>query len=226
MVSTGRTRIFLIDDHPVIGTAMGLVFARERDLQLCDHATTLRHVVERIEAAAPDLAIIDIAVEGGAALELVSDLRVDMPSLKILCFSLHEEEFFAERALRAGASGYVMKTADGSTLVHAIRCVLRGGIYLSEKMGRQILRKFAEKASADGEPPIALLTNRELRVVHHIGETRSNQEIARMMAVSVKTIEAHRSRIKEKLGLHSTSDLIRFATQWVEREATFTAPTR
>lgn len=221
-----RHRLFLIDDHPIIHLGLNALTASEPDMEMCGRAAKIHEALARLQVVPVDLAVLEIGISGGAGLDCIQDLKLRFPRLKTLCYTTHEELFFAERALRAGALGYVMKTEDGPTVVRAIRTVLRGQVYLSEAMGRRILNRLAGPDASDDGSPIALLSNRELQVVHHIGESRDNRQIARLMSVSVKTVEAHRSRIKEKLSLRTTSDLIRFATHWVEHEVNFINGTR
>ena len=221
MKSDTRHRIFLVDDHPVVLQGLSALLAAEPDLEICGTGQTVRDALVRLPRLNPELAIIDIAIGGVAGLDLIQDIRIRHPQIATLCFSVHEELFFAERALRAGATGYVMKTVDSATVLRAVRTVLRGQVFLSDAMSRRILNRLAGSGTATGAWPIGRLSNRELQVIHHIGASRDNREIARLMSVSVKTVEAHRSKIKDKLNLRSTCDLIRFATHWVEQQETF-----
>ncbi|MGH8021034.1 MAG: response regulator [Opitutaceae bacterium] len=214
-------RVFLIDDHPVLLLGLRSLLAAEDDLHIEGVATTAREALRVLEASPVDLAILDIGIGGVAGLDLIQDLRIRVPKVRILCLSGHEEVFYAERALRAGAFGYLMKTADGAGVLQAIRTVLRGQVFLSDSMGRRVLGRIVGNARKSERTPISALSNRELQIIHHIGESRDNRQIARLTGVSLKTVEAHRSRIKEKLSLRSTSDLIRFATHWVQREDSF-----
>lgn len=221
MNSVTRPRIFLIDDQVVVSVGLDRLLNDSGEFELCGIAQTREEVWEKLPTSAADLVMIEVGVDGDAGLELIQDIRLRLPQVRILCLSGHEEHFFAERALRAGAVGYVMKTANDAVLLEATRTALSGQVYLSREMERLVLQRFAGAANDDGQPPINLLSNRELQVVHHIGESRDNRQIARLLSVSVKTVEAHRSKIKEKLRLRTTCDLIRFATHWVEREASF-----
>ena len=222
MKSETRHRIFLVDDHPVVLQGLSALLTAEPDLEVCGTSQTARDALVRLPRLNPELAIVDIAIGGVAGLDLIQDIKIRHPAISTLCFSVHEELFFAERALRAGAMGYVMKTVDSATVVRAVHTVLRGQVFLSDVMSRRVLNRLAGGGIAAGTWPIARLSNRELQVIHHIGASRDNRQIARLMSVSVKTVEAHRSKIKEKLKLRTTCDLIRFATHWVEQQATFT----
>lgn len=219
MQSELRRRIFLVDDHPVVLSGLASLLNAEADLEVSGTAQTAADALARLNASRAELAVVDIGIGNVAGLDLVQDFRLRFPRLRVLCFSVHEEEFFAERALRVGAQGYVMKTVDSATLLRAIRAVLAGQIFLSETMGRRILNRLG--GNPVGTSPIRQLSNRELQVIHHIAASRDNRQIARLMSLSVKTVEAHRSRIKEKLSLRTSSELIRFASHWVERQASF-----
>jgi DNA-binding NarL/FixJ family response regulator len=221
MKPQARHRLFLVDDHPVTVMGLNSIFSAERDIEVCGQASKSHDALTRLGVLAVDLVVLEIGIGGVAGLDLIQDLSIRFPRVKVLCFTVHEEIFHAERALRAGAMGYLMKTADSATLVRAVRTVLEAQVFLSENMGRRILNRIAGNAAVVTTSPISLLSNRELQVIHHIGESRDNRVIARLMSVSIKTVEAHRSKIKEKLQLRTTSDLIRFATHWVERQASF-----
>jgi len=221
MNSITRHRIFLIDDQFIVSVALDRLLKNSGDFEVCGVARSREDVWDKLPTSAADLVIIEVGVDGDTGLDLIQDIRLRLPQVRILCLSGHEEQFFAERALRAGAVGYVMKTENDAVLLKATRTALSGQVYLSREMERLVLQRFAGVATEDGRPPIILLSNRELQVVHHIGESRDNRQIARLLSVSVKTVEAHRSKIKEKLQLRTTCDLIRFATHWVEREASF-----
>ena len=221
MIQMNIHRVFLIDDHPVMLMGLRSLLSAEEDLIVEGVATSAREALRLLEANPADLAVLDVGIGGVAGLDLIRDLRIRVPKLRMLCFSGHEEVFYAERALRAGAFGYLMKTADSSTVLRAVRTVLRGQVFLSDVMGRQVLGRFIGASGPTERSPISSLSNRELQIIHHIGESRDNRQIARLTGVSLKTVEAHRSRIKEKLSLRSTSDLLRFATDWVQREDSF-----
>jgi len=221
MKSQTRHRLFLVDDHPVTVAGLTSILSVESDFEVCGTSGKAHDALARLNPLPVDLVILEIGIGGVAGLDLIQDLRIRFPRVRVLCFTVHEEIFHAERALRAGAVGYLMKTADADLLVRAIRSVLQGQVFLSELMGRRILNRIAGNSGISAASPINLLSNRELQVVHHIGESRDNRAIARLMSVSIKTVEAHRSKIKEKLQLRTTSDLIRFATHWVERESSF-----
>ncbi len=221
MQSITRHRVFLVDDHPVVLSGLTSLLNAQDDLEVVGVSRSAVEALARIGGVEAELAIVDVGIGGVAGLDLVQDFRLRFPRLRVLCFSVHEEEFFAERALRAGAQGYVMKTVDSAMLLRAVRTVLEGQIHLSDTMERRILNRLAGSPNPTVVSPIRQLSNRELQVIHHIAASRDNRQIARLMSLSVKTVEAHRSRIKEKLSLRTTSELIRFATHWVERQSSF-----
>ncbi len=200
---------------------MASCLENEGELQIVHVARTPRETLKFLEGQQPDLVILELGIGGVGGLDLLRDIKIRWPAVRVLCFSTHEETFFAERALRAGAFGYLMKTEGGPQLLRAARCVLNGQIFLSERMGRRVLGRIVANGDAPQGSPINQLSNRELQIIHLIGISRDNRQIARVTGVSLKTIEAHRSKIKDKLSLRTTSDLIRFATHWVEREASF-----
>lgn len=214
-------RVFLIEEHPIVIMGLEGALSSEPDLEITEVCDDRRKALVRLEDDPPDLVILEIGISGTSGLDLLQDLKARGSKVKILCYSFHEEVFYAERTLRAGAYGYLMKTSDKATILKAIRAVLNGQVYLSESMGRRVLGRIAMAAEGEARSPIHQLSNRELQIIHHIGVNRDNRQIARMTGVSLKTVEAHRSKIKEKLQLRTTSDLIRFATHWVEREESF-----
>jgi DNA-binding NarL/FixJ family response regulator len=211
-----RTRIVIVDDHPIVRLGIRQLLAAERDLEVCGEAESADAANQLIAGAHPDLAIIDLSLAEGTGLDLLRSLRESMPALPLLVLSMHDELLFAERVLRAGARGYIMKREAITGLVSAIRHVLSGRIYVSEGIAQALLARLGhERAASDN--PLANLTDRELEVLDLIGRGLSTAAIADQLAVSIKTIETYRSNIKTKLNLKDATDLIRFATAWAER---------
>jgi DNA-binding NarL/FixJ family response regulator len=210
-----RIRIVIVDDHPIVRLGIRQMLASERDLEVCGEAASADAAKQFIERATPDLAIVDLSLEQGTGLDLIRTLRESAPTLPVLVLSMHDEAHFAERVLRAGARGYIMKREAITGLVGAIRQVLAGRIYVSEHMAQAVL----ERLGHDGAGPdnsLATLTDRELEVFDLIGRGLSTAAIAEQLEVSVKTIETYRSNIKTKLNLKDATDLIRFAATWAE----------
>ncbi len=213
----GRTRIVIVDDHPIVRLGIRQMLAAERDLEVCGEAESAEAAKQLITAARPDLALIDLSLAEGTGLELIRSLRESCPTLLVLVLSMHDETLFAERVLRAGARGYIMKREAITGLVDAIREVLSGRIYVSEHTAQVVLERLGHEGAAATQSPLANLTDRELEVFDLVGRGLSTGVIAEQMGVSIKTIETYRSNIKTKLNLKDATDLIRFAATWTER---------
>lgn len=210
-----RTRILIIDDHPIVRLGIRQMLAAEPDLEVCGEAESVEAGKQLVTSARPNLAIVDLSLAQGTGLDLIRLLRESTPTLPVLVLSMHDEALFAERVLRAGARGYIMKREAITGLVAAIRQVLAGHIYVSEGMAQAVLERLGHEASADN--PLANLTDRELTVFDLIGRGFGTGAIAEQLGVSIKTIETYRSNIKAKLHLKDANDLIRFTTTWTER---------
>jgi DNA-binding NarL/FixJ family response regulator len=192
------------------------MLAAERDLEVCGEAESIEAAMQLATSAHPDLAIVDLSLTEGTGLDLIRSLRESTPTLPVLVLSMHDEALFAERVLRAGARGYIMKREAITGLVGAVRQVLSGRIYVSEGMAQSVLERLGHDGAAL-DNPLANLTDRELEVFDLIGRGLSTAAIAEQIGVSVKTIETYRSNIKAKLNLKDATDLIRFAATWAER---------
>jgi DNA-binding NarL/FixJ family response regulator len=211
-----RTRILIVDDHPIVRLGIRQMLAAEPDLEVFGEAESADAAKQSIVRTPPDLAIIDLSLAEGTGLDLIRWLRESMPRLPVLVLSMHDEALFAERVLRAGARGYIMKREAITGLVSAIRRVLAGRIYVSEGIAQAVLERLGHEGVAS-DNPLGNLTDRELEVFDLIGRGLSTAGIAEQMAVSIKTVETYRSNIKTKLNLKDATDLIRFATTWAER---------
>jgi len=213
------TKIFIVDDHPMMREGLGQLIGQEPDLTVCGEAESAPEAVERIAALKPDLAIVDISLKTGNGLELIKDVQVRNPAVAVLVISMHDESLYAERVLRAGGRGYVMKQEGGKKIMQAIRQVLSGQVYVSEKMSARILETFSGRRGEAGGSPIERLTDRELEVFQLIGQGRGTRQIAQDLHLSVKTVEVHRLHIKEKLNLSDATALVRHAVRWVEAQS-------
>jgi DNA-binding NarL/FixJ family response regulator len=211
-----RTRILIVDDHPIVRLGIRQMLAAERDLEVCGEAASPEAARQLIKSARPDLAIVDLSLAEGTGLDLIRSLRESLPTLPVLILSMHDEALFAERVLRAGARGYIMKREAITGLVGAIRQVLTGRVYVSEGMAQAVLERLGHEPAAP-DNPLASLTDRELEVFDLIGRGQNTGTIAEQLGVSIKTIETYRSNIKTKLNLKDATDLIRFAATWTER---------
>ncbi len=218
--SPPRTRILIVDDHPIMRQGLTALINNERDLLICAEAENAAQAMELVQSQSPDLVLLDLTLPDKNGLELIKDLLAPYPKLPIVVISMHDESIYAERVLKAGGRGYVMKQEGGKRLVEAIRRVLDGHIAVSEKMAGRILELFSGRRSATATSPIQSLTDREFEIFQLIGEGRKTSDIARHLHLSVKTVEVHRLHIKAKLSLPDATSLIREAVRWVEGHAT------
>jgi DNA-binding NarL/FixJ family response regulator len=209
-------RILVVDDHPIVRLGIRQMIAGDPDLEICAEAESVEQARQLLATAAPDLAIVDLSLAQGTGLDLIRWLRESAPDLPVLVLSMHDEALFAERVLRAGARGYIMKREAITGLVGAIRQVLSGRVFVSERIAQSVLGRLVHEGAAS-ESPLASLTDRELEVFDLIGRGLGTAAIADQLGVSVKTIETYRSNIKTKLNLKDAGDLIRFAATWTER---------
>ena len=222
---TDKLRVVVVDDHPMFRDRLAQIINHELDMAVCGEAGTAQQALETIQQTEPDLAIIDISLDGTSGLELIKSIRALGLKISLLVLSMHDESLYAERALRAGANGYVTKRQPGAEVVAAIRRVLAGDVYLSEKMTAGFLRTLTTAAagSAGGvkelTQPINRLTDRELEVMELIGLGRTTREIAAALQLGVATVDTYRARIKEKMNFRNAVELQHYAIRWVrERE--------
>ena len=213
-VAGTRKTVLIVDDHPVVREGIRVLLERAGEYAVIAEAATQAEALATLEDAVPDVALIDVALRGGDGLELTKMLQARFPRLPILIVSMHDEALYAERALAAGASGYVMKDVMSDTVVDAVRAVLRGDIFVSEHIVQHLVRSFARGGARQAASPVDALSDRELEVLRHIGEGMSTRMIAETLHLSVKTIETHRAHLKEKLGLADGNELLRYAVTW------------
>jgi DNA-binding NarL/FixJ family response regulator len=211
-------QLFILDDHPMMREGLAQIINNETDLTVCGEAGTGREGVELVCRLKPDLLLADISLPDKSGLEVIKDLLALLPDLTVLVISMHDESLYAVRVLRAGARGYIMKQEGGRKLMEAIRRVLNGQVYVSEKISASILESFSGRRTETMRPPIEKLTDREFEVLQLLGEGKGTQDIADQLHLSGKTIEAHRANIKRKLQLKTASELIRYAVRWVETQ--------
>ena len=209
-------RILIVDDHPMMREGLRTLISREHDLAICGEAETAGQALDAVANLKPDLVLADISLPGRNGVELIKDIRTLQPAVLILVISMHDESLYAERVLRAGARGYIMKQESGPTMIQAIRQVLAGRIYLSGKMSARILENVAGKRAKAS--PIERLSDREFEVFQLIGRGKSTVQIAEELHLSTKTVEAHRAHVKAKLDLKTMPELISFASRWGETQ--------
>lgn len=213
-----KARVIIVDDHPIFRMGMAELLNQEDDFIVCGLAEDIAGARKAIHQQVPDLAIIDITLAGENGLDLVKELSGGKNGLPILVLSMHDEQVWAERAIRAGARGYMMKKEASDKVIFALRNILGGKIHVSANIMERLLDRFQLKPDASTAPTVDLLTDRELEVFRLIGTGLSTREIAEQMKLGVKTIGTYRDRVKQKLGIKTSADLIRRAVLWIEQE--------
>jgi DNA-binding NarL/FixJ family response regulator len=210
-----EVKVFVVDDHPIVRDGLQLLLNREDDLEVCGLAENANQAIRDIEKIKPDLVVVDISLKGGVSgIELTKGIKKRYPNLPVLVLSMHDEAIYAERAIRAGARGYIMKQEMTGAIVTAIRRIMAGKIFLSEKMTSRLLDELMFNQNTRIETPIESLTNRELEVFHLIGEGNRTRDIAKKLNLSVKTIDTYRLRIKTKLNVKNSTELVKLAIEW------------
>jgi DNA-binding NarL/FixJ family response regulator len=212
-----KKRILIVDDHPMMRQGLAQLIGSEPDLSVCWEADDAGQALDLLAKQKPDLILVDISLPDRNGLELIKDIHVLCPDALILVVSMHDESLYAERVLRAGARGYIMKQEGGKKLMTAVRQVLGGQIFVSEKMSARILEIFSGRRDG-ASSPVAKLSDREFEVFQLIGRGKGTREIANHLRLSVKTVEVHRANIKKKLDLKTATDLVRQAVRWAEAQ--------
>ncbi|HEY6948177.1 MAG TPA: response regulator transcription factor [Gemmatimonadales bacterium] len=213
----GKHRVFVVDDHPIVRQGLALLINQEPDLVVCGEAEEAGAVPGALASLQPDVLVLDISLPGRDGIELLKEIRTTDPELPILVLSMHDESLYAERALRAGASGYIMKQEATERVLVALRRILRHEVYVSDRFASEVLHKIGGHTRAR-QPSVASLSDRELEVFRLIGEGHATRQIAEELHLSVKTVESYQAHIKEKLGLSSARALVQRAIEWRLRE--------
>jgi DNA-binding NarL/FixJ family response regulator len=213
-VRAAKKTVLVVDDHPLMRQGLALLINQQQDMQVCGEAEEAQAAMQAIGRQRPDIMILDISLNGPDGLELLKNIRAFDPDLPVLILSMHDEAIYAERALRARANGYIMKQEATEKVLVAVRRILNGEIYLSDRMSNKMLQQFIGGVPSMLQSRIASLSDRELEVFRLIGEGRATREIAEKLHLSVKTVETYQAHIKEKLSLHSRRELIQHAIQW------------
>ena len=212
-----QRRVLLVDDHPIVRHGLGLLIEQEADLTICGETDCAAQALDCIDEVSPNIVLVDISLRGSNGLELTKSLKETHPKIPVLVLSMHDENLYAERALRSGARGYVMKQESAGTVLDAIRTILDGGVYLSDSLSSVMLREFVDGGTADSEKfGVASLSDRELEVFELIGRGNSTRKIADRLQLSIKTIETHRAHVKQKLKLDNATELVHRAFHWIE----------
>jgi DNA-binding NarL/FixJ family response regulator len=220
-VSRGKrraARVLIIDEHPIVREGLRGIIEPEDDLVVCAEADSVHGARAAIKETGPHALVADISLNQGDGIELVREVRAHHPQLPILVLSMHDETIYAERMLSVGASGYITKQATIEQILCSLRRVIDGGIYVSEVVAANMLRRASAGGRHTSADPVDRLTNRELQVLHLIGKGMSTRETAHLLNVSMKTIESHRQRIKSKINLRSGTQLVQFAINWFVAE--------
>lgn len=209
-------RILIVEDHPIVRRGFASLINHEPDLVVCGQAEDLHGALRAVEELQPDLVLIDIFLKDSSGIDLIKALQERSKGLPVLVVSMHEESLYADRVIRAGAMGYVMKREAEQTIVTAIRRVLEGRVYLSDRMQERVLLSFSGRRTDTSRSPLQALTDRELEIFGRLGHGQSIRKIAEDLHLSIKTVDAHRARIKEKLGLESSTEVLQHAVRWVQ----------
>jgi len=211
-------RILLVDDHPIFRRGLEDILSRQEDLVVCGHADSAPAALEQMRKLQPDLAILDVSLQGTNGIELVKLMKAEQPNLPILMLTMHDETLYALRALKAGALGYVMKAEAVQHVVTAVNRVLEGRIFVSPRFGEKLIFKAVHASESGSTSPVDRLSDRELEVLVMLGKGHNTKSIAKHLNLSVKTIETHRAHIKDKLGFNEASEMVRFAIDWVAHQ--------
>jgi DNA-binding NarL/FixJ family response regulator len=209
-----KSRIFLIDDHPLVREGLANLINGQEDLIVCGEAEDSAGAIAGIAKMRPDVALVDISLKNESGLELVKNLESQFPLVALIVLSMHEEALYAERALRAGARGYVMKRESTKNVLASIRRVLEGGVYVSERVVNSMARRFSSSPKATESTPVERLSDRELEIFRLLGQGRTTAQIAEDLHLSLKTVQAYCARAKEKFGVSSLGELLRAAIRW------------
>jgi DNA-binding NarL/FixJ family response regulator len=213
-----KKRILLVDDHPIFRHGLEDLLKQQEDLTICGHADSAPAALEGMRNLRPDLAIVDVSINGANGIELVKQMKAELPHLPILVLSMHDESLYALRALKAGALGYVMKAEALQQVINAVRRVLDGRIFVSPRFGEKLIFKAVHGSDSGSHSPVDRLSDRELEVLMMLGNGHNTKSIAQELNLSVKTIETHRAHIKEKLAFTDASEMVRFAIDWVAHQ--------
>ena len=215
-MNPSKKKIYLVDDHPLVREWLTNLLQQEPDLMVCGEAESAAEALNGIQQTRPEVAIVDLSLKGGSGLELIKNLRAMVPETAVIVLSMHEEELYAERALRAGARGYLMKRETTRKIIAAIRLVLSGKLAVSERLTEMLALKFVEGGDQQATSPVAQLSDRELEVFELLGKGVETRQVAEKLNVSMKTVQVYCARIKEKLHLTNATELLREAVRWVE----------
>lgn len=213
-----EAKVLVVEDHPIVRHGLMHLIEGQEDLTVCGEAESAPDALKAIGKSKPDVVIVDISLKGANGVKLIKDIKAQSPNLPVLVLSMYEESLYAERTLRAGAKGYVMKQEATETLLTAIRRVLGGDIWVSEDIASRMLRKFVDRGNPGLVGPVDSLSDRELEVFEFVGRGLGTRQIAAKLDLSVRTVESYRAHIKQKLSLKNAAELVQHAVHWVQSE--------
>lgn len=214
-VSSSAKRLLVVDDHPIFRHGICQFLSQVPDVTICGEASNAQMALDAMRNQKPDVVLLDVSMPGTNGIELVKHMLAEQPKLTILMLSMHDESLYALRAMRAGAKGYVMKQQAMETILDALRKVLSGGIYVSPQFSEKLIFKSIAGSTGDLGSPVDKLSDREIEVLQLFGRHKSTREIGETLHLSVKTIETHRTHIKEKLGFKDAEEMVDFAVEWM-----------
>lgn len=219
-MTPAKTSVFIVDDHPLVREWLANLIHQQPDFLVCGEAEKASSALQNMISLKPDVAIVDISLKEGSGLELIKEIKVNLPAIAVIVLSMHDETLYAERAIRAGARGYIMKRETTKRIIEAIRAVLGGKLYVSERLTALFAKKFLDGHLPTDGSPIEQLSDRELEVFQLLGQGYETRQVAESLHISMKTVQAYCARIKEKLGLASALELLREAIRWHEEQQT------
>lgn len=218
MSEAHKTGVFVVDDHPLVRDSLAMLINQQEDMRVCGEAEDMASALRGLVQAAPDIAIVDLSLKEGSGLELIKHLKARAPAVQVVVLSMHDEKLYAERCIRAGARGYVMKRESSKRIVAAIREVRGGRLFLSQQAASLFAERFVGARHGLTETPLENLSDRELQVFGMIGQGMPTRDIAGSLNVSVKTVQAYCARIKQKLHIESATELLREAVRWHDQQ--------
>jgi DNA-binding NarL/FixJ family response regulator len=213
-----KIRVFVVDDHPIVRQGLAQLINREPDLMVCGEAEDARTALQALDPAKPDILIVDVSLNGPDGIDLLKTIRAQDSKLPVLMLSMHDESLYAERALRAGANGYIMKQEATELVLTAIRQILDGAVYVSDRMAQKMVQQFVKGSNVAKRSVMNELTDRELEVFRLIGQGHGTRQIAEELHLSVKTVESYYAHLKEKLSLKNARELVQRAVQWINSQ--------
>jgi len=213
-----KHRVLLVDDHPIVRQGLALLIDRENDLSVCGEAEGAHSAFHAIATLRPDIVVLDISLSGPDGLDVLKEIRMKTTHLPVLILSMHDESIYAERAMRAGANGYIMKQEATEKVLIALRRILSNEIYVSDRIANNMLRHYVRGDQGAQSSPVTELSDRELEIFRLIGQGHATRQIANELHLSIKTVESYQAHIKEKLSLHSARELVQHAIRWTAND--------